>query len=175
MVDGSGAGSAVTLLSSSHWCRLRSRPSCSCRMRCNARRSCFTRAIAPRTAREAPRTTRETCSPRVLVAREIVVARQGGETVVARHGGEDVARSMLGEGGCTGGRSARCSAPPPAQEVTTRRSLTNWLVLVFLPGAGTECELILSNVRMDSQPDSCYCRERRPGTGDIHSVGQTRG
>ena len=26
----------------------------------------------------------------------------------------------------------------------------NWLVLVFLPGAGTGCELILSNVRMDS-------------------------
>ena len=51
----------------------------------------------------------------------------------------------------------------------------NWLVLVFLPGAGTGCELILSNVRMDSQPYSCYCREQRPGTGDIHSVGQTRG
>ena len=35
--------------------------------------------------------------------------------------------------------------------------------------AGTGCELILSNVRMDSQPYSCYCREQRPGTGDTFS------
>ena len=66
-------------------------------------------------------------------------------------------------------RSARCRVVN--RERTTRSDATAADQEAIPPRACTLAE----NVRMDSQPYSCYCREQRPGTGDIHSVGQTRG